>query len=83
MQIEPSTFERLRGFRIKITIRNTALTSFPSNILQYMSGISFLNLVLIHNNIKTFNPFTSEIAIKPPMLNRQGTILESIDLRVI
>lgn len=74
-------FKRLRGFRIKLTIRDTKINSFSSEIFEQMGSISFLNLALINNKIKTLNPFTR--VKKPPFLNRQGTILESINLKVI
>ncbi|KAI1731045.1 leucine rich repeat domain-containing protein [Ditylenchus destructor] len=76
-EIDSSAFERLRGFRLDLSIEHTRLRKFPSTAFQSMSSVSYLNLGLAHNNIETLNPFESST---PPLINQHGTILESITL---
>lgn len=81
IQIDPFAFERLRGFRIDLTIRNTSIRNFSAPIIRRMSGVSFLHLSLANNRLETLPPLFADVS-SAPLLNRHGTILSELDLRV-
>ncbi|KAE9551869.1 hypothetical protein FO519_004918 [Halicephalobus sp. NKZ332] len=76
-QIAPTAFDKLRGYRLELIIRDTEITNIPPLTFHTMHSISFLSLSLTNNKIQRFNPFTHT---KPPLLNQHGTILERINL---
>lgn len=72
-------FERLRGYRIKLAIRDTNITHFPPFVFNTFAHISFLALELTNNKLETLNPYSHT---KPPIVNQHGTILERLNLQV-
>uniref|UniRef100_A0AC34R6V4 Chaoptin n=1 Tax=Panagrolaimus sp. JU765 TaxID=591449 RepID=A0AC34R6V4_9BILA len=76
-EIAPTAFEKLRGYKVELTIKNTEITGIHPLTFHTMHKISFLSLSLPNNKIEAFNPF---VRTKPPVLNQHGTILERINL---
>uniref|UniRef100_A0A914YE37 Uncharacterized protein n=1 Tax=Panagrolaimus superbus TaxID=310955 RepID=A0A914YE37_9BILA len=77
-RINIGAFEKLRGYRLDLTITNTQIDTIPSLLFNTITTISFLKLSLPNNKIHSFNPF---LHTKAPILNQHGTILDSLDLQ--
>lgn len=77
-EIAPTAFEKLRGYKLELTIKNTEITGIHPLTFHTTHKISFLSLSLPNNKIEAVNPFART---KPPVLNQHGTILERINLQ--
>lgn len=73
-------FHGLRGYRFNLQISNSSIKTFPHQIFNTLTSVSFLSLSLARNKLNSFEPFKNSTKI--PVINQHGTILHSLDLVV-